>query len=101
MAEYFLRLFILLPVVAGLAWGSLWLWRKMQQGGTFRPDRRLIARTVEVLPMGTQGKMAVIEFGDQHLLVGVSRTQINLIASKPRKGDEAVSGEAENVDAAR
>lgn len=89
MAEYFLRLFILLPVVAGLAWGSLWLWRKMQQGGTFRPDRRLIARTVEVMPMGTQGKMAVIEFGDEYILVGVSRTQINLIARKKRDADDA------------
>ena len=89
MAEYFLRLFILLPVVAGLAWGSLWLYRKMQQGGPFRPDHRLTARIVEVLPMGTQGKMAVVEFGDEHILVGVSRTQINLIASKKRDADDA------------
>lgn len=89
MAEYFLRLFILLPLVAALAWGSLWLWRKMQQGGPFRPDRRSLARTIEVMPMGTQGKMAVVEFGDEHLLVGISRTQINLIARKPREADDA------------
>ena len=29
---YILKLLILIPLVAGLAWGSLWLWRRAQQG---------------------------------------------------------------------
>ena len=28
MLEYILRLLILLPIVGGMAWGSLWLWKR-------------------------------------------------------------------------
>ena len=30
MFEYILRLLILLPLVGGMAWGSLWLWKRVQ-----------------------------------------------------------------------
>lgn len=86
MFEYILRLFILVPLVGGLAWGSLWLWRRVQlglpvQGATSKP-----ARMIDVLPMGTSGKLAVVEFGGRELLIAVSRTQISLIAEN-EKGD--------------
>ena len=32
MFEYILRLLILLPIVGGMAWGSLWLWKRVQMG---------------------------------------------------------------------
>ena len=32
MLEYILRLLILLPLVGGMAWGSLWLWKRVQMG---------------------------------------------------------------------
>ena len=32
MFEYLLRLFLLVPLVGGLAWGSFWLWRRVQLG---------------------------------------------------------------------
>ena len=32
MLEYILRLLILLPIVGGMAWGSLWLWKRVQMG---------------------------------------------------------------------
>ena len=32
MFEYILRLLILLPLVGGMAWGSLWLWKRVQMG---------------------------------------------------------------------
>jgi flagellar protein FliO/FliZ len=86
MFEYILRLFILVPLVGGLAWGSLWLWRRVQlglpvQGASVKP-----ARMIDVLPMGTSGKLAVVEFGGRELLIAVSRTQISLIAES-EKGD--------------
>ena len=86
MTEYILRLFILIPMVGGLAWGSLWLWRRVQlglpvQGAATRP-----ARMIDVMPLGTSGKLAVVEFGGRELLIAVSRTQISLIAESD-KGD--------------
>jgi flagellar protein FliO/FliZ len=80
MAEYILRLFILIPLVGGLAWGSLWLWRRVQlgisvKGATVRP-----VRMVDVLPLGTSGKLAVVHFGGRDLLIAVSRTQISVLA---------------------
>jgi flagellar protein FliO/FliZ len=86
MTEYILRLFILIPMVGGLAWGSLWLWRRVQlglpvQGSVARP-----ARMIDVMPLGTSGKLAVVEFGGRELLIAVSRTQISLIA-EAEKGD--------------
>ena len=86
MFEYILRLFILVPLVGGLAWGSLWLWRRVQLGLPVQGAGAKTARMIDVLPMGTSGKLAVVEFGGRELLIAVSRTQISLIAESD-KGD--------------
>ncbi len=87
MTEYIIRLIILVPLVGGMAWGSLWLWRKVQLGMPMRaqPNDKP-AKMVDVISMGTSGKLAVVEFGDRELLVAVSRTQISLLAEQ-HKGD--------------
>jgi flagellar protein FliO/FliZ len=41
---------------------------------------------IDVMPLGTSGKLAVVEFGGRELLIAVSRTQISLIAESD-KGD--------------
>jgi flagellar protein FliO/FliZ len=91
MFEYILRLMLLVPLVGGLAWGSLWLWRRVQLGLPVAPQASRPAKMVDVLPMGTSGKLAVVEFGGRHLLIAVSRNAINLIAdeapSKFQEGD--------------
>jgi flagellar protein FliO/FliZ len=80
MAEYFLRLLILVPLVGGLAWGSLWLWKRVQLGlPAHRPVDRPAA-VVDVLTLGTAGKLAVVEFGGKTLLVAASRHGVSLIA---------------------
>lgn len=86
MTEYIIRLLILVPVVAGMAWGSLWLWRKSQMGLPGRSDPAKPARMIDVIPMGTNGKLAVVQFGDRELLIAVSRSQISLL-SEQNKGD--------------
>ncbi len=86
MTEYILRLLILLPLVGGMAWGSLWLWRKSQLGMPGMHSKEKAARVTDVIPMGTAGKLAVVEFGDRELLVAASRTQISLLAEQ-NKGD--------------
>jgi flagellar protein FliO/FliZ len=80
MGEALLRLLVLVPFVGGLAWGSLWLWRRTQLGlpGAAGKGRR--AHLAEVLSLGNQGKLAVIEFGGRDLLIAVSRNQVSLIA---------------------
>jgi flagellar protein FliO/FliZ len=80
MTAYLIRMAILLPMVGGLAWGSIWLWRRLQTGLPMpgRPERA--ARVTDVITLGAGSKIAVIAFGGRQLLVGVNRTQISLIA---------------------
>ena len=82
MFEYILRLLILLPLVGGMACGSLWLWKRVQMGvplvgGATKP--RAI-EMVDVLPLGPGSKLAVVEFAGQRILVAVSRKGITRLA---------------------
>jgi flagellar protein FliO/FliZ len=86
MFEYILRLFILVPTVGGLAWGSIWLWRRLQLGLPVTTLTQKPARMIDILSLGTAGKLAVVEFGDRELLIAISRTQISLITEQ-QKGD--------------
>ena len=82
MLEYFLRLLILLPLVGGLAWGSLWLWKRVQMGVPLTGGAKQ-ARAVEmvgVLPLGPGTKLAVVEFAGQQILLSVSRGQVTRLA---------------------
>jgi flagellar protein FliO/FliZ len=84
MLWYFVKLAVLLPMVAGMAYGALWLWRKYQPGMLAgNADRAL--KVVEMLPMGTFGKLAIVEFDDQRLLVSVTRGRIEKIADGSRR----------------
>jgi flagellar protein FliO/FliZ len=76
---YFLKLLILLPMVGGMAWGALWLWRKYQPG-MMGAQRDRAVKLVDVLPMGTLGKLAVVEFDGKRLLLSVSRGKIEKMA---------------------
>lgn len=85
MLEYILRLLILLPLVGGMAWGSLWLWKKVQMGqlglspmGGQRQGRALELRGV--LPLGPGAKLAVVEFSGKEILIAISRNGITRLA---------------------
>jgi flagellar protein FliO/FliZ len=80
MLEYFLRLLILVPLIGGLAWGSLWLWKRLQLGLPAQRPASRPARVVDVVPMGTAGRLAVVEFSGRTLLVAASRQSITLLA---------------------
>ncbi|WP_374525693.1 flagellar biosynthetic protein FliO [Sphingopyxis sp.] len=82
MLEYILRLLILLPLVGGMAWGSLWLWKRVQMGVPLTGAAKQ-ARAVEmvgVLPLGPGTKLAVVEFAGQQILLSVSRGQVTRLA---------------------
>ena len=44
MLEYILRLLGRLPLVGGMAWGSLWLWKRVQMGVPLTPSVNVLYR---------------------------------------------------------
>ena len=79
MLWYFVKLLILLPLVGGMAFGALWLWRKYQPGMMLGQQDRAV-KLVDALPMGTFGKLAVVEFDGKRFLLSVTRGRIDKIA---------------------
>lgn len=79
MLWYFVKLIILLPLVGGMAYGALSFWRKYQPGLLAAQGDRAI-KIVEMLPMGTFGKLAVVEFDGKRVLLSVTRGKIEKIA---------------------
>lgn len=84
MFWYFVKLLILLPLVGGMAFGALWLWRKYQSGMLGQQGDRSL-KLLEALPMGAFGKLAVVEFEGKKILLSVTRGRIEKIA----EGDHA------------
>lgn len=84
MLEYILRLLILLPIVGAMAWGSLWLWKKVQMGQLGLPMAgQRQGRALElrgVLPLGPGAKLAVVEFSGKEILIAISRNGITRLA---------------------
>jgi flagellar protein FliO/FliZ len=76
---YILKLVILIPLVAGLAWGSLWLYRRAQQGIAGAGRRERLVTLLDATPLGATAKLAVVEFDGKRLLLAVSRTGVQLI----------------------
>lgn len=85
MLDYLLRLLLLVPLVGGLAYCSLWLWRKLQPGMAIGNRERAL-KVVDAIPMGATGRLAVVEFANRHILISVSRGRIEKIAEAPADG---------------
>lgn len=79
MTWYFIKLLVMLPLVGAMAYGALWMWRKYQPGLIGAQGDRAI-KLLEMLPMGSFGKLAVVEFDGKRLLVSVTRGRIEKIA---------------------
>ncbi len=83
IAEYLLRLFLIVPLIGGLAWGSLALWKRVQLGLPVKPESSRPVRVVDAVTLGTNGRLVVIDFGGETLLLGVSRSGITRLGSAP------------------
>ncbi len=81
IVDYLLRLFLIVPLIGGLAWGSLWLWKRVQLGLPVKPETNRPVRILDAITLGTNGKLLVVEFGGDMLLIGVSRNGIQRIAA--------------------
>ena len=79
MLDYLLRLLLLVPLVGGLAFLSLWLYRRLQPGMSFGTRERAI-RVVDAVPMGPLSRLAVVEFAGKRYLLAVSRGRVDTIA---------------------
>tara|TARA_R110000824_G_scaffold305316_4_gene493194 strand:+ start:812 stop:1066 length:255 start_codon:yes stop_codon:yes gene_type:complete len=78
MTFYIIKLFIMVPLVGLLIFGSLWLYRKYQPQMMMRQNSNLL-NVVETLPMGVQSKLAVVDFGGRQILLAVTRNGIQKI----------------------
>ncbi|MBA3863748.1 MAG: flagellar biogenesis protein [Erythrobacter sp.] len=93
MAEYILRLALLLPLLGGLIWGSLWLTRYLQTrlaGTAGRSGGRSGGRAggrhlqlVETSLIAPGMKLAVVRFHDRDILLGLSRQGVVRLGEAP------------------
>ncbi|MFN3748577.1 MAG: flagellar biosynthetic protein FliO [Sphingorhabdus sp.] len=84
MWDYVLRLTLLLPLVGGLAWASLWLSKRFQSAIPGMQKQARHMQIIETLPLGGGSRLAIIEFGGKHHLVALARGVVTPIASDDR-----------------
>lgn len=73
-----------LVVVSLVAWGSLWLMKRLQVRGVrgAPPDLRFI----QALPLGPRERLVVVEWRGETLLVGVTAGGVSLLDRRPGEG---------------
>lgn len=81
MTAYIIKLLVLLPIMGGLIFAALWLYRKYQPALMGAQKERSI-KILETLPVGNFGKLALIEFEGQKILLSVTRSRVERIAEK-------------------
>ncbi len=84
MLWYVLKLVVILPLIALLAWGALWLARKMQERAGVGSGSKSI-RIVETTMLSPTLKLAVIEFHGREILVSASRNGLTRLAEAPAR----------------
>ncbi|MCB2065241.1 MAG: flagellar biosynthetic protein FliO [Erythrobacter sp.] len=92
MVWYVIKLMLLLPLLGGMIWGSLWLARKAQAGLGQRLGQRSAdkaARLVETTMLAPGMRLAVIEFHGREILVGATRNGLVRLAEAPKAEDRA------------
>jgi flagellar protein FliO/FliZ len=86
MFWYIVKLLVLLPLIAGLAWACLKLARRMQEkaGGVAGKSVRI----VETIMLSPTLRLAVIEFHGREILVSASRQGLTRLAEGPAREAE-------------
>lgn len=88
MLWYIVKLLVLLPLIAGLAWGCLKLAQKLQEragGGAGEKSVKVIETTM----LSPTMKLAVIEFHGREILVSASRHGMTRLAEAPARTPSA------------
>lgn len=92
MLWYVIKLLLLLPLLGGMIWGSLWLARKAQTGLGQRLGQHNAAksaRLVETTMLSPGMRLAVVEFHGREILVGATRNGLVRLAEAPARGERA------------
>ncbi|MCJ2186859.1 flagellar biosynthetic protein FliO [Novosphingobium beihaiensis] len=84
MLWYILKLVIMLPMIALLAWGALKLAKKMQDKAGIGAGSKSV-RIIETTMLSPTQKLAVIEFHGREILVSVSRQGLSRLAEAPAR----------------
>lgn len=85
MGWYLIKLLLLLPLIAGLAWASLKLAAKAQARFAPTPAAGKAVRVVETTMLSPTLKLAVIEFHGREILVSASRNGLTRLAEAPAR----------------
>ena len=93
MLWYIVKLVILIPLIAGMIWGSLKLSQKMQKRFMAAGAGRSV-RIVETIMLSPTQKLAVIEFHGREILVATGRNGMTRLAGAPSRipGDAGFAG---------
>jgi len=89
MGWYIIKLLVLLPLIAGLAWASLKLAAKVQARFSPVAQGGKAVRIVETTMLSPTLKLAVIEFHGREILVSVSRGGLARLAEAPAREGQA------------
>ena len=89
MAWYVVKLLLLLPLIAGMIWGSLKLTQVLQNRAGAGPARARTVRIVETAMLSPTLKLAVLEFHGREILVSVSRSGLTRLAEAPARASFA------------
>jgi flagellar protein FliO/FliZ len=86
MVIYLLKLAVMLPMVAGMAWGSLWLWRRYQPALMHARAKASAQQygaglaVVDSISIGATTRIAVVQFGHKNVLVALARSGVVALA---------------------
>jgi flagellar protein FliO/FliZ len=80
MTDYVLRLLVLLPLVCGAIYGTLYLMKKMQARQPNASGGGLAI--MAVLPLAHGLRLAVVQFESQKILVGIGKNGVTLLAAQ-------------------
>jgi len=93
-----LAIVISLAFVGALAWGTLWLLKRFQDGSFGRLAGTDMGRTLrfeKALPIGPRERLVLVEVDGEHLLLGVTAHAITPIRSWPANGERSLSSTPE------
>ncbi len=85
MLWYILKLFIVLPLIGVLIWGSLKLLQKLQARYGMAPQGTKAVRIVETTMLSPTLRLAVLEFHGREILVSTSRHGLVRLAEAPAR----------------
>ena len=85
MIWYILKLILLLPLIAGLAWGSLKLAQRMQVKFGVAPGGTKAVRIIETTMLSPTLRLVVVEFHGREILVSASRGGLTRLAEAPAR----------------